>query len=180
MKRITVYLSLLAVLLTLGGLPLFAQRAGGGGHGAGGGMGGGAGAGRGSMGDRGNPNSPGGGKMSGMGRNSSTLSAQKTPGELLTQNTKLASKLQPLLPQGSDLQTAAAGFKNLGQFVAAVHVSHNLGIPFEDLKAKMTGPDSESLGKAIHQLKPDAHAKAEAKRANKQAKDDLHESESGS
>jgi hypothetical protein len=41
----------------------------------------------------------------------------------------------------------AQGFKNLGQLVAAVHVSHNFYIPFDQLKAKMIGPPTESLGK---------------------------------
>src|SRR5258708_40291115 len=57
-----------------------------------------------------------------------------TPGQLLTQNTQLSSKLGALLPAGTNLQTAASGFRNLGQFVAAVHVSHNLGVPFDQLK----------------------------------------------
>ena len=91
----------------------------------------------------------------------------------LASNTKLASKLQSLLPPGTNLQTAASGFKNLGQFVAAVHVSHNLGIPFDQLKAKMLGPPSESLGKAIHDLKPTANAKAETKKAESEAHQDL-------
>lgn len=91
----------------------------------------------------------------------------------LTKNTQLASKLQSLLPPGTDLLTAAQGFKNLGQFVAAVHVSHDLGIPFDQLKAKLTGPGAESLGKAIHDLKPDANAKAALKQAEKEAKLDL-------
>lgn len=91
----------------------------------------------------------------------------------LASNTKLASKLQALLPPGTNLQTAAQGFKNLGQFVAAVHVSKNLGIPFDQLKAKMTGPPPESLGKAIQQLQPSANAKAAVKTAEKQAKADL-------
>jgi hypothetical protein len=91
----------------------------------------------------------------------------------LSSNTKLASKLQGLLPPGTDLQQAAQGFKNLGQFVAAVHVSHNLGIPFDQLKAKMTGTGAESLGKAIHDLKPSADAKTEAKKAGKEADNDL-------
>ncbi|MBI2219603.1 MAG: hypothetical protein HYU53_00145 [Acidobacteria bacterium] len=43
------------------------------------------------------------------------------------------------LPSGVTVVDAASGFKNLGQFVAAVNVSNNLGIPFADLKAKMTG-----------------------------------------
>ena len=91
----------------------------------------------------------------------------------LAKNTALASKLQALLPPGTDLQAAAAGFKNLGQFVAAVHVSKNLGIPFDQLKAKMTGPNAESLGKAIQQLAPTADAKAALKTAEAQAKADL-------
>jgi hypothetical protein len=103
----------------------------------------------------------------------STHSGQSSVSERLTSNAKLASKLQSLLPPGTDLQAAAAGFKNLGQFVAAVHVSHNLGIPFDQLKAKMTGPGAESLGKAIHELKPDANSKAETKKAETEAHDDM-------
>jgi hypothetical protein len=60
----------------------------------------------------------------------SGVSGKKTVGDLLTQNTKLSSNLQGLLPAGTNLQDAAKGFDNLGQFVAATHVSHNLGIPF--------------------------------------------------
>src|SRR5262245_31648524 len=97
----------------------------------------------------------------------------KTPSDLLKQNTKLSDHLAKLLPAGTDLQAAASGFKNLGQFVAAVHVSHNLGIPFDQLKAKMVGPPSESLGKAIHDLKPTADAKAETKKAEAEAHQDL-------
>jgi hypothetical protein len=103
-------------------------------------------------------------------------SGTNTVSDKLSDNTKLASKLSSLLPQGTNLQTAAQGFKNLGQFVAAVHVSHNLGIPFDQLKAQMIGPPKESLGKAIHALKPDANSKTETKTANKQAKQDIHDS----
>lgn len=98
-------------------------------------------------------------------------------GEKLTDNTKLASKLQSLLPAGTNLQTAAQGFKNLGQFVAAVHVSHNLGIPFDQLKAKIIGPPKESLGKAIQQLKPTANSKTETKKANDEANQDMNDSD---
>lgn len=91
----------------------------------------------------------------------------------LARNPQLASKLQALLPPGTDLQQAAQGFKNLGQFVAAVHVSKDLGIPFDQLKAKMTGPGAENLGKAIHELDPTANAKAAAKQAEHEAKTDL-------
>jgi hypothetical protein len=100
-------------------------------------------------------------------------SGPKSNSQKLAANTNLASKLQGLLPPGTNLQTAASGFKNLGQFVAAVHVSHNLGIPFDQLKAKMLGPPSESLGKAIHDLKPTADPKAETKKAESEAHQDL-------
>ncbi len=92
----------------------------------------------------------------------------------LASNPQLSSKLSALLPPGTNLATASAGFKNLGQFVAAVHVSKNLGIPFDQLKTKMTGPPPMSLGKAITALAPTANAKSALKQAEKQAKADLH------
>jgi hypothetical protein len=95
----------------------------------------------------------------------------------LSSNTKLAATLQALLPPGTNLQTAAQGFKNLGQFVAAVHVSNNLGIPFDQLKSKMAGPPPESLGQAIHALQPAADVKAALKQAKRQAEADLESSE---
>lgn len=136
-----------------------------------------------------------GGGASGMGK-SSTASGPKTADELLTQNTQLASKLQSLVPTGTDLQTAAASFKNLGQFVAAVHVSHNLKIPFACLASDMTGtaaanfapsgttvscPDGTgdkkmSLGSSIQALDPsvdNTQAKQDAKTAMSQAKNDM-------
>src|SRR6266516_3365819 len=66
------------------------------------------------------------------------------------------------------------GFKNHGQYVAAKHVSENLGIPLEDLRSKITGRHPGSLGQAIQELKglsPTA-ANAEAKKAQQQAKSD--------
>ncbi len=43
------------------------------------------------------------------------------------------------------------------------------------LKGKITGPNAESLGKAIHELRPDVDAKGEDKKARKEADDDLKE-----
>jgi len=107
--------------------------------------------------------------------------ANTNPGDVLDHNTHLTSKLEGLLnlsgPNAlNDLKADASGFKNFGQFMAAVHVSHNLNIPFADLQAKMTGPGALSLGKAIQALKPDADAKAEAKKATTQADEDAKES----
>jgi len=93
-------------------------------------------------------------------------------------NPALNTKLQPLLPTGTTIDDASSGFKNVGQFVAAVHVSNNLGIPFDQLKAKMVS-DNASLGDAIHALKP-AQTKdevnAEVKKAEAQAKEDTKKS----
>src|SRR5260370_8966675 len=85
----------------------------------------------------------------------------------------LSARLQSLLPAGTNLQTAAQGFKNLGQFVAAVHVSHNLGIPFDQLKAQMMGPPKETLGTAIAQLQPTANAKTAPKTPKSNTTDNM-------
>jgi hypothetical protein len=71
----------------------------------------------------------------------------------LQRNTNLASKLQSRLPAGTNLNTAASGFRNLGQFVAAVNVSNNLGIPFTELKTRMVDRGM-SLGQAIQDARP--------------------------
>ena len=161
--RIRVVLSMVCSVALLG-IPLYAQ------HGHGGGGSAGA---SGSMGhSMGQPNS-----NSNSHENSAKASKGSSVSDHLEDNTKLASKLQGLLPAGTNLQNAAQGFKNLGQFVAAVHVSHNLGIPFDQLKAKMMGPPKESLGQAIHALKPAANSKEETKKGEKQAKQDMDDSE---
>jgi hypothetical protein len=118
------------------------------------------------------------GKNSEMGRGKSDQISQehgKSPAELLNQNTKLSAKLESLLPAGTNVQDAAKGFDNLGQFVASVHVSKNLGIPFGQLKEKVTGPSSLSLGEAIHSLKPGVNARKEAIRGNELAIKDMEQ-----
>jgi hypothetical protein len=90
----------------------------------------------------------------------------------INDNPALKAKVTSAL-NGMDLKTALTGFKNDGQFMAAVNVSKNLGIPFADLKAKMMGPPHESLGQAIHALKPgitEDAAKKDAETAEKEAK----------
>jgi hypothetical protein len=155
-KKIFAVMNSVAVVLLLSGGAAFAQH----GH-----MGGGHGMGH-----------PGG-----MGATHEHHTAhRKTVAQQLSSKPKLSAKLSSLLPAGTDLQTAASGFRNLGQFVAAVHVSHNLGIPFSTLKAKMIGPPSESLGKAIHQLKPSANSRTAVREAQKQTKGDLRTEEGGS
>jgi hypothetical protein len=96
-----------------------------------------------------------------------------TISQRIDRNPQLVSRLQALLPAGMTLDQAAAGFKNQGQFIAALHVAHNLGIPFVELQTDMTGPNHDSLGQAIHTLKPTADASAEVKKADKEAETDL-------
>ena len=154
----------LAALLAVGTSPAFAQHghaAGGMGAGASGSHGGGMGN------ESANSNSSG-------HTNSNMMNS--APADVLNHNTVIAGKIKTLT--GQEASTACGGFKNLGQCVAAAHVAKNLNIPggFNALKAKMTGTGSVSLGKAIEQLAPSANAKAESKKANKQAEQDIQES----
>lgn len=93
--------------------------------------------------------------------------------EKLKRNTNLASKLERALegrlPAGTDLMDAALGFKNLGQFVAAVNVSTNLQLDFIELKARMVD-QTMSLGQAIQDLKATASPTVEAQRAEYDAR----------
>jgi hypothetical protein len=82
-----------------------------------------------------------------------TAVPQSKAQQLLAKNTNLRAKLQSRLPPNTDVNAAAAGFRNLGQFVAAVNVSFNHGIPFADLKVLMTGDHPLSLGQALQQLR---------------------------
>lgn len=122
--------------------------------------------------------------------NGSSAAHGKTMDQLLTQNTVLAGKIQTLT--GMSAEQACSGFKNLGQCVAAAHVSKNLGISFACLQSDMTGTapaagascpagtgtKTMSLGKSIQALSPTTNSKSEAKKASKQAQQDLNQSNS--
>jgi len=114
---------------------------------------------------------PSGGTPSGSQRGPADRPVQEerlpTAQEALQQNPGVAGEVAKLLPAGTDLQAAASGFANLGDFVAALHVSSNLGIPFADLKTKMLA--SRDLGAAIQALKPEADGQVEARRARAKA-----------
>ena len=169
MKHLT--LILLAVVLFTSGPSAFAQRP----HPSPGGP---------PSGQGGRSSDTGPGTASGMsgahegGATTRTDMSHASPSEVLSHNTVIAGKIRGLT--GQEPQTACSGFKNMGQCVADAHVAKNLDIPggFDALKAKMTGSDAVSLGKAIEQLSPQANGKAEAKKANKQASDDLKEASS--
>jgi hypothetical protein len=102
-----------------------------------------------------------------------SVAAHADPASLLGQNSKLDSRLQKLLPAGTTPQQACAGFSQLGSCVAALHVATNLGIPFTDLKARLTGSEAVSLGSAIKELKPQVNAGHAERKAQGQARRDL-------
>ncbi|HEX7958831.1 MAG TPA: hypothetical protein VF493_02865 [Terriglobales bacterium] len=179
----------LVVALAVALLPAFyiAAQRGGGGHSAGAGAGAG-------MGHSG----AGMSHSTGMS-NHDTGSAHQAPTTRLENNSHLNTSLTNALtksgvtlPSGG-LQAACSGFKNLGQCVSALHVSNNLKISFDCLKADMTGQapagtgcptgtgtSKMSMGKSISALQPTADAKAETRKANKQADEDLKDAESNS
>jgi hypothetical protein len=76
--------------------------------------------------------------------------------------------IDPLTGKTMTLDKASLGFKNQGQFIAALHVSENLGIPFTELKSHMvtvtpgtagqpdTATQTGSLGQAIQASKVSA------------------------
>lgn len=114
-------------------------------------------------------------------------------GGALNPNSKLAGNLRELLPTGIKLQDVCANFTHLGPCVAAIHVSHNLGIDINSLvcdmtlkpigsdtcpKGTATGTKGMSLGGAIQALDPDADSKSESKKANREAKQDIKDSNS--
>ena len=76
-----------------------------------------------------------------------------TPTIPVVKDPYLEARLQPLLPNGMSVSDAAKGFRNWGRFVAAVHASRNLNIPFQSLKSKMTGDMPLSLGQAIQAIR---------------------------
>ena len=103
---------------------------------------------------------------------------------------KLTPKLQAegVLPANANASDACAPFVALNECLASLHASHNIGVDFNCLRAKVTGVQTnadlsgckgsigdktQSLHKAIHELNPGADAKGETKNAEQQAKDDL-------
>lgn len=106
---------------------------------------------------------------------------------------KLSARLQMqgVLAADANVKDTCAAIKELGDCVAALHASRDLGLDFDCLKSKLSGvqvnldrarlcPSATDgkpmrLVKAIHSLLPRADAKAEAKKAEAQSREDLKE-----
>jgi hypothetical protein len=160
MKKITILISLLAIVLFLASAS-FAQ-----GRGQGSGRPAGVGA----------PSTPGiqGNRPSNPGQSSDHRPANSGKPE----SAGKSGDHQPISTRSAD-PTDTHGFKNYGQYVAATHVAQNLMIDFDLLKMEMVD-NKLSLGKAITKLRPDLSsqtievevkkAEAEAKKAAAEAK----------
>jgi len=120
--------------------------------------------------------------------NTTTGQTKSTNGDRLIErintDTKFSQRLTALLPTQwttanppKTLADAAAGFTNQGRFVSFLHVSKNLGLNYtqwSDMRAKLA--TGESLGKAIHDVKPElsqTQINVQVQTAEKQAKEDL-------
>jgi len=91
----------------------------------------------------------------------------------ITSKPQLNSRISAMLPKGMTLNQASSGFKNQGQFIAALHVSQNLGCDcFKQIKADMTRKQM-SLGQAIQDVKKTANPTVEVHRAETEADEDV-------
>jgi hypothetical protein len=155
-------------------------------HGHAGGMGAG-------MGNSGMGNSMGHGSMNSSDHGNSAAtgrsSSQKaTINNILSKNPAIGDKIVTLTGDKNGAADACTGFKNLGQCVAAAHVSKNLsGMNFFCLRQAMTGTAAGSnapqggcsvtgtfsLGKAIKKLDPQADSTTETKKANAESQQDM-------
>jgi hypothetical protein len=82
--------------------------------------------------------------------------APRGPSSIATKingNPEQLARITAMLPAGMTLDQATAGFRNQGQFIAALNASKNQGVPFADLQKAMT-VDGLSLGQAVKKLRP--------------------------
>ena len=104
---------------------------------------------------------------------------------------RLSVGLQAILPARTSLKDACSAFKSVDDCVASLHASNNLKIKFNCLKWDVTAvrPNGDvksceapakamSLDKAIRVLKPDADAKAEARNAERRAREAIKDASS--
>jgi hypothetical protein len=119
----------------------------------------------------------GGQRASGVTKASPSVRVALSPAQqALYRNTILADTLRVRLPQGTDVIAAAGGFRRLELFVATVHASNNLVIPFFELKRRIVN-DGMTLGQAIQDIRPKSRYWSEARRAEDDAAESIRMSE---
>src|SRR5881394_887964 len=95
----------------------------------------------------------------------------------LQRNAIVREAVRVRLPESTNLNTAAAGFRRLELFVATVNASSNLGISFAELKRRIVN-DGMTLGQAIQDIRPTSKYWTEARRAEEDAAATIRTSES--
>jgi hypothetical protein len=95
----------------------------------------------------------------------------------LQRNMIVREAVRVRLPQGTDLNAAAGGFRRLELFVATVNASGNLAIAFSELKRRIVN-DGMTLGQAIQDIRPTSRYWSEARRAEDDAAATIRTSES--
>ncbi|HKE35200.1 MAG TPA: hypothetical protein VKB66_08345 [Candidatus Acidoferrum sp.] len=106
---------------------------------------------------------------------------------------KLTLQLQALLPPKTTLRDACSGFLTLEDCVAALHVSRNVKLKYNCLKWALTAarPSGDvrsceapprnkplPLDKAIHILNSEVDARAQARSAQRRAREDIKDASS--
>ena len=134
------------------------------------------------------------GNSMGHGSDHSTSSATTAPtssqkiSDVLSKNPVIGGKIVTLTGDKLGAADACTGFKNIGQCIAAAHVSKNLpGMNFFCLRQAMTKTSAGtnapstgcsvtgkySLGQAIQKLDPQADSSAETKKAGTETQQDM-------
>lgn len=139
-------------------------------------------------------NSMGHNSMNGSSRGNSSANAPTSSqkiSDVLSKNPAIGDKIATLTGDKLGAADACTGFKNIGQCIAAAHVSKNIsGLNFYCMRLAMTGtalPSGSnvtcnlpinfkigvSLGKAIQTFDPKANSTTETKKANTETQQDL-------
>lgn len=97
-------------------------------------------------------------------------SATNPPNSMAPNAADQQTRLAAVLPAGMSSQQACQGFSSADDCATALHTAHNLNLPFDQLKEKVTA--GTQLEAAVHELKPDVDAKGAVERARQQARSD--------
>ena len=97
-------------------------------------------------------------------------SATNPPNSMAPNAADKHTRLASVLPAGMSSEQACQGFSSEDECVTTLHTAHNLNLPFDQLKEKVTA--GSQLEAAVHELKPDVDAKGAVERARQQARSD--------
>lgn len=107
----------------------------------------------------------------------SRVIAQSPVQQELQRNAIVREAVRARLPEATNLNMAASGFRRLELFVATVNASSNLGLSFFELKRRIVN-DGMTLGQAIQDIRPASKYWTEARRAEEDAASTIRTSES--